>query len=338
MHSDSTSDSNNNTNPDNNKPITEYKLFDSGVTTHYRLPSAAVHPTQGLEQYARHERTPHWLKKQRAEETGDKHPAVFTLCNAYQQGRCGRGTACRYVHADLAHPDAVATPVHSVKCATPYCLPAGTAVPVVDRATGTSATHRSERVLVTKGSDDWHTTTPAARRRIFHCKHFHEEGMCLRGSDCVFLHVLPPVSPVIAGTTSSGGCTFEDKGVSTSRPCEGTPRSFLQQHSYHHRRSPLTPGCGSATSRETSPLTVYMSVPSIVYPTDVIAAARESSSFSSVSSAATSIMNHPAGVGARTTATMSPTTPTATTTATYSHDPYSARVLMDSGYLFSTPR
>eukprot|EP00760_Papus_ankaliazontas_P022524 PhM_4_TR18873/c2_g1_i1/m.82957 len=301
MHSDSTSDSNNNTNPDNNKPITEYKLFDSGVTTHYRLPSAAVHPTQGLEQYARHERTPHWLKKQRAEETGDKHPAVFTLCNAYQQGRCGRGTACRYVHADLAHPDAVATPVHSVKCATPYCLPAGTAVPVVDRATGTSATHRSERVLVTKGSDDWHTTTPAARRRIFHCKHFHEEGMCLRGSDCVFLHVLPRDDD--EEENDDDDAQHEAQHPDSVSDCDSSVSSSC--------RTSQSFGHISATT-EQSPATSCAELPSFC----------DASASSSASSSC----------GGK---VMANTSKTEKIMSTYRHDPYGARVLLDEGYLYS---
>eukprot|EP00760_Papus_ankaliazontas_P039211 PhM_4_TR9515/c1_g1_i1/m.98265 len=190
-------------------PITEYRVYDDLVAVQYVVPAERVQRTVGSDAYVRHERTPNWKKKLQAEENNTKGPVLFYVCEAYRTtGECPHGSYCREVHVDsLEAVDTV--PVHSktmgVGCGL---LGAGVSLPICDRSSGMITPFPSERVLSTKGSEDWVAThadetipktlgiaprpNVQQRRKIYHCRHFFEEGLCLRGPACVFLHALTP--------------------------------------------------------------------------------------------------------------------------------------------------
>eukprot|EP00760_Papus_ankaliazontas_P039214 PhM_4_TR9515/c1_g1_i3/m.98262 len=176
-------------------PITEYRVYDDLVAVQYVVPAERVQRTVGSDAYVRHERTPNWKKKLQAEENNTKGPVLFYVCEAYRTtGECPHGSYCREVHVDsLEAVDTV--PVHSktmgVGCGL---LGAGVSLPICDRSSGMITPFPSERVLSTKGSEDWVAThnMSTQRRKIYHCRHFFEDGLCLRGPACVFLHALTP--------------------------------------------------------------------------------------------------------------------------------------------------
>eukprot|EP00760_Papus_ankaliazontas_P010073 PhM_4_TR14191/c3_g1_i7/m.28003 len=190
-----------------------YRVFDTDMTTLYTIPHQLVSYTSGSDRYVRHDRTPNWLKKQIAEDENGGQPLRFYLCPAYAAAaaataaatptakpQCASGRKCPHVHADVRCTTADDAPSAVVVETTHIHTKAqdmkgqtharGTQIPIHDRGAGRVSEVASELVVRTKGSEDWFKTPSALRRRVYHCRHFNAEEICIRGSDCVFFHVL----------------------------------------------------------------------------------------------------------------------------------------------------
>eukprot|EP00760_Papus_ankaliazontas_P010070 PhM_4_TR14191/c3_g1_i4/m.28004 len=216
-----------------------YRVFDTDMTTLYTIPHQLVSYTSGSDRYVRHDRTPNWLKKQIAEDENGGQPLRFYLCPAYAAAaaataaatptakpQCASGRKCPHVHADVRCTTADDAPSAVVVETTHIHTKAqdmkgqtharGTQIPIHDRGAGRVSEVASELVVRTKGSEDWFKTPSALRRRVYHCRHFSVEGVCLRGADCVFLHIVDvdPELPTANATASEPSPTLGEKRMS----------------------------------------------------------------------------------------------------------------------------
>eukprot|EP00760_Papus_ankaliazontas_P014560 PhM_4_TR16101/c1_g1_i1/m.77584 len=264
-----------------------FRVFNGLMTTMYKIPCTNVNPTSGSENYLRHERLPNWKKKQHADEYNDGKPVVFFLCDNYvlRKGECPHGAQCTRIHADLTLPGTETTDIHSKFYLSHRTLPPGSVIPVHDRATNNVAMHTSDSVLVTKGSDDWYRMPEDERRRIYHCRHYHEEGFCIRGENCVFLHVMPrrattaPNTPAIvpdyrkqlgsamlAPTTSAFPDDDDDDNQMSSSPPQPvlmrTPKSPCVPS-----QQPVSPLLATTNTTTASSFGVFSSPPMMGTPT-----------------------------------------------------------------------
>ncbi|KAG5481096.1 hypothetical protein LSCM1_06776 [Leishmania martiniquensis] len=120
----------------------------------------------------------------------------FTLENPES---CAKGDMCRFVHADTRKASRFSIHVNyawrSLELCTYPRLPAGDEITVLaPNERPPSEVLPSERILVTRGSTNWHEhPTP-----LSHCAHYYFNRMCNRGKRCNFIHAVH-VDPNVQG-------------------------------------------------------------------------------------------------------------------------------------------
>eukprot|EP00760_Papus_ankaliazontas_P008933 PhM_4_TR13947/c2_g2_i6/m.5281 len=231
--------------------LTTFKVYNASLTATLRIPVPLIVPTLGSTEYVEHERTPNWIRlienqqqQQQQQPTaagallcgGVQSPPQqrkkFIVCCAYARGgTCCLGAKCRDIHAAVWRTDEIRADV--VHLDRPDMLqsvgvevlgtryPQHTRVSVHDRQTHEVVPYPTAYVLVTKGSQDWAAGNPRDTRRVFHCTHFREHGMCARGPRCAFFHVITSALPPVPHKNTNNN---------TNNPTQQQNQEQQQQH------------------------------------------------------------------------------------------------------------
>eukprot|EP00760_Papus_ankaliazontas_P034910 PhM_4_TR7547/c0_g1_i1/m.58618 len=183
----------------------DFKLFDTEFTKVYRVPPNQVIPTQGSAEYVDYENTPSWLRRSKGQQQGTRKP--FFMCSEFErtQGTCEHGNQCHNIHAAVWNSHVKVQIIHVRRAETlgqHRTLDAGRTVTVHDRQSGVTEEYPSQCILQTKGSDDW-LQCPGDTRRVYHCSHFYQHGMCTRGPQCTFFHAIKTTAPPPVATAPS---------------------------------------------------------------------------------------------------------------------------------------
>eukprot|EP00760_Papus_ankaliazontas_P027841 PhM_4_TR3452/c3_g1_i3/m.62867 len=156
-------------------------VYDVGMTCVVRVQTATIVPTA-------------------ATTAADMFPK---LC-VWEAGQtCPHRGQCPHVHV-IPGTSLQPSPIHaSANAANIPRHPAGRTARVYDpHQRELSAEVPSDHILRTVGSDEWHAD-PNAGLRVYHCAHFLSKGVCHRGAECTFFHVVPSPSAMTSTSLSS---------------------------------------------------------------------------------------------------------------------------------------
>eukprot|EP00760_Papus_ankaliazontas_P022131 PhM_4_TR18803/c1_g1_i2/m.91590 len=128
----------------------------------------------------------------------ERRPTTSTTSPETASACCVLGASCPDVHVPRSatlssspvhvnRPEALSVAEHDASMTAAF--PPGSTVAVYDAASGRFESCASDMILWTKGSRDL-TSGVSGGRRVFHCTHFRNKGMCLQGPSCAFMHVV----------------------------------------------------------------------------------------------------------------------------------------------------
>eukprot|EP00760_Papus_ankaliazontas_P022134 PhM_4_TR18803/c1_g1_i5/m.91619 len=127
----------------------------------------------------------------------ERRPTTSTTSPETASACCVLGASCPDVHVPRS-ATLSSSPVHvnrpEALSGTKEKLPQGSMFCIYDDQNSPNYDmYPSDMILWTKGSRDL-TSGVSGGRRVFHCTHFRNKGMCLQGPSCAFMHVVtvPP--------------------------------------------------------------------------------------------------------------------------------------------------